>query len=142
VIPATVCGALAVAVCAVWGGAASASALLGAVLVIGALSTGPALMHLTRTASPPAVMASALAGYAITVLILAIVYALTASWSWLSGEHAGATVVVVTTAWLGGQLRAVRRLRILAFGGGTEGDGKPGAAAQSGSPASPLDPLH
>jgi hypothetical protein len=104
------------------GAAAGGSALLGAGLAAATLSTGPAIMWVVHNWSPPAVMASALTGYAVTVLAGSAVFTIAAGQPWLSGGHAAAGVVAVTLSWTAGQIRAVVRLRILLYAGGTQCD--------------------
>jgi hypothetical protein len=106
------------------------------------MSAGPGLMLISQHWSPPAVMASALGGYAVTVFVLALAFVLLAPIRWLSGEHVGVAMVAVVIAWMAGQIRASARLRILAYGSGTQGDGKPGDGGRNGSPASPSEPSH
>jgi ATP synthase protein I len=142
VVPAVVVGALVAAGSAAAGGRAAGSAAIGAVITVAAMSTGPGLMSISQHWSPPAVMASALGGYAITVLVLAVAFVLLAPISWLSGEHVGAAMVAVVIAWMAGQTRAASKLRILAYGSGTQGDERAGTSGQTGSPASPSEPSH
>lgn len=100
---------------------AGLSALVGTVLAVAALAVGPGLMSFAANMPPPAVMSLALAGYGITVGLLAVIYVLLGKVTWLSGDHAGYAIAVAVTAWLVGQLRATMRLRILAFGTRPEG---------------------
>ena len=141
-IPAALVGLLVVALSALAGGRAAGSALIGVVITVIAMGAGPILMSISRHWSPPAVMASALAGYMMTVLVLAVAFVLLAPVTWLSGEHVGIAMVAVVVAWLAGQMRASSRLRILAYGSGTQGDEQPGGAGRNGSPASPSEPSH
>lgn len=137
----TAVGAAAGGVVVVLGAVESARAAVGAALGVAvalvALSVGPALLAVTRTVSPPAVMAIALTGYAVTVLLLAVVYALLGAASSLSGDHVGYGMAVAAAAALAGQGRAVMRLRALAFGNCTEGDLRRSDVSPSDSPASP-----
>ncbi|HEX2809285.1 MAG TPA: hypothetical protein VHN80_24230 [Kineosporiaceae bacterium] len=142
VLPAAVVGALVTAGSAVAGGRAAGSALIGTVITLAAMSAGPWLMSISQHWSPPAVMASAIGGYAITVLLLAVAFVLLAPISWLSGSHVGIAMAAVVVAWMAGQTRAAARLRILAYGSGTQGDEGGDRGGQTGSPASPSEPSH
>jgi hypothetical protein len=141
-VPAGLAGALVAGYSALVSPSAAGSALIGAVLAGAALSVGPLLLAATRQLSPPAVMAVAVGGYAITIGVLATAYLMLAGVSWLSGDHVGYAIAAVTAAWLAGQIRAVRRLRVLAFGSGSQGDARAFDAGQNGSPASPRDAPH
>ena len=121
---------------------AGASALIGSVLAGAALSVGPLLLAASRNLSPPAVMAVALVGYLATVIVLAAVYVPLGSVSWLSGDHVGLGILGAAAGSLAGQMRAVARLRVLAFGNGTQRDARAPGAGQNGSPASPPRPPH
>lgn len=135
-------GGLVVAACLVVSVRAGASALVGAGLAAAALSVGPLLLAASRSMSPPAVMAVALAGYLVTVIVLAVVYVVLGAAPWLSGDHIGLGILGAAAGSLAGQMRAVARLRVLAFGNGTEGDAGASAAGRNGSPASPPRPPH
>jgi hypothetical protein len=113
-------------------GRAAVSAGVGAAIATVALCAGPALLGLTRTTSPPMVMAVAVFGYGMTVMTLGIGYGLLATVGWLAGEHVGYGLVLATVASVIGQVRAVARMRLLAFG-----DGPPAATPGSGPPESP-----
>lgn len=121
---------------------AGASALVGTLLAGAALSVGPLLLAASRTMSPPAVMAVAMAGYLATVIVLAAVYVPLGSVTWLSGDQVGLGILAAATGSLAGQMRAVARLRVLAFGNGTQRDAQAPDAGQNGSPASPPRPPH
>jgi ATP synthase protein I len=141
-LPGAVAAVVVSLICGAFSGRAAGSALIGSLLSLAAFAVGPALLSMSRTLSPPAVMAVAMAGYLITVMVLAIAYAALGAVGWISGQHVALGILVTAAAWLGGQMRAAARLRILAYGSGTEGDGTPGHAVESGSPASPENPLH
>ena len=140
-VPAAVVGVLVAAGSAVWGTSALLSALFGAVLVLAAMSLGPILMIRVETWSPPAVMAAGVAGYGAAVLLLGLAFALTEPLTWLSGTHVGVAAVLVSLGWTAGHCRGLGRVRMLAYGNGTEGDDHPGAPVENGSPASPFDRL-
>jgi hypothetical protein len=112
-------------------------------LALVALSVAPLLMVITRNVSLPAVMAVALAGYVITVLVLAMVCAALGTVLWLSGEHVGYGILAATVGSSVGQMWAVKRLRTLTFGShGCESVGEVPRRARRGSPASPTEPSH
>ncbi|HVN11401.1 MAG TPA: hypothetical protein VMT69_04870 [Kineosporiaceae bacterium] len=148
-IPAVAVGAVGAGVCALWGWHAIAAFAVGAVLATGALAVAPLLLRASRTASPPAVTAMAIGGYAAVVVLLGVLFVVLGSLAWLSAEHLAAALVAVTVAGLAGQTRAVTRLRVPAFaspvpspvdGPVNEGDrtsGRPadGDAAQSSQQA-------
>lgn len=111
-------GAIAVGGSGVVSAEAAAAAAAGTLLAVAALGVGPLLMAVTRRASPPAVMAVALAGYAVTVLALAVVYLAWGAVPSLPGEHVGYGILAAAVGSSAGQVQAVRRLRVLAFGDG------------------------
>jgi hypothetical protein len=128
----TVCalaaGAVGTAVSAAWGGHAAVAFAVGALLAAAALGAGPLLLRASRNASPPAVTAVAVLGYAGVVVALGVAFLALGPITWLSSDHLAAALVTVTVAGLGGQIRAVTRLRVLAFGTPQE----PQVAADSG----------
>lgn len=109
-------GAVGTAVSAIWGASAAAGFAIGAVLAVAALAVGPLLLRASRNASPPAVTAVAVMGYAGVVVVLGVAFLALAPVAWLSADHLAAALVVVTVAGLAGQIRGVTRLRVLAFG--------------------------
>jgi hypothetical protein len=140
-VPAAVVGAVVAAGSAFWGTSALLSALFGAVLVLAAMSLGPVLMIWVEKWSPPAVMAAGVMGYGGAVLVLGLAFALTEPLTWLSGTHVGVAAVLVCLGWTAGHWRGLGRVRMFAYGNGTEGDDAPGAPVESGSPASPFERL-
>jgi hypothetical protein len=127
-------GVLLVAGCSVRGAPAAAGAAVGSVLALAALSVGPAIMRTGAQASPPAVMARALGGYLGLVLLLGGAYLALGSAGWLSPGFVGLGLVVATVAGIAGQLRAVTRLRVLAFGSGGALADPPGDRKAAGQP--------
>jgi hypothetical protein len=109
-------GAVGTAVSAAWGGHAVVAFGVGALLAVAALAAGPLLLRASRDASPPAVTAVAVLGYAGVVVLLGVAFLALAPITWLSADHLAAALVTVTVAGLVGQIRAVTRLRVLAFG--------------------------
>ena len=136
-LPALAGGGLVAAGALVVSGGAAGSALLGTLLALLALSAGPALLAVLRSVPAPAAMPLALIAYSAVVVLLGLLYVLLGDQSWLSGRFAGAGLAVATTAWLAGQIRAVPRLRILAYGAGTVSDDDADEPAAGGSPQSP-----
>ncbi len=111
----------AVAVAGVVAGAAAVvAAVVGGVLAVAALSAVPAVMRWSRAWSPVAVMAAALATYLLTFLVLGLAAVALQPVSWLPGPWTGAGFVAATVAWAVGDVIAVRRLRVLAFGDAAE----------------------
>jgi hypothetical protein len=98
-----------------WGARAVVAALVAGVLATGALAVGPALLRRVRHASPPAVTAAAVGGYAAVVVVLGLAFVVLAPASWLSAEHLAVALVVVTLADVAGQARAVIRMRVLVY---------------------------
>jgi hypothetical protein len=109
-------GVVGSAVSAAWGAHAAVAFAIGALLAVVALAAGPLLLRASRDASPPAVTAVAVLGYAGVVIVLGVAFLALAPITWLSADHLAAALVTVTVAGLAGQIRAVTRLRILAFG--------------------------
>jgi hypothetical protein len=129
-------GAVAVAALTASGGAAG-SALVGTLLALLALSAGPALLSVLRSVPAAAAMPLALIVYGAVVVVLGMLYAVLADQAWLSGRSAGAALAAATVGWLVGEIRAVPRLRILAYGAGTRSDGAADGPGPVGSPESP-----
>jgi hypothetical protein len=61
-------------------------------------------------------MAVALIAYLIVVTLLGLAYAVLQGTSWLSADHLGWTLMAAAAMAVARQMRAVARLRILAFG--------------------------
>lgn len=115
-LPAAVISAAVIAAASPWGLPAVTGAGIGSAAATGALAVGPLLLRLGRDLDPPLLFGLALGGYAAVVMILGGLLVLAGPATWLSGKSAGVAAVAVTSGWLAGQLRATRRLRILAFG--------------------------
>jgi hypothetical protein len=135
-------GVLGTAVSAFWGMGAATAFGVGTLLAVAALAAGPLLLHASRDAAPPAVTAIAMLGYAGVVVLLGAAFLALAPIAWLSAEHLAAALVTVTVAGIAGQIRAVTRLRVLAFGSAEDAQvtthraGRNGDAAQSSHQAS------
>jgi hypothetical protein len=141
-VPGVIVGLGVIALGATHSPRASGSAAIGAALALVALSVGPALMAIARTWSPPAVMAIALGGYGVTVLILAVAYVLLTGMDWLAGEWVGAAITAVAVAWPAGLTRGVAKLRVLAYGSPSDRDARGADVNQSGFPESPHEARH
>jgi len=87
------------------------AALVGLLLVV--CFFGSSLVVLGRTArrSPQLVMVVALGTYTAKVVLLAVAFVLLARLSVLPGPALGLTTIVVTTVWLGFELRGFLRAR-------------------------------
>jgi ATP synthase protein I len=119
---------------------AAASALLGAALAAAALAVGPVVMMIAENWSPPAVMAAALVGYGVAVGVVGAVYLMVAAQDWVRGGYAGWAVLATVIAWIGGQIRATSRLRLLAFGHASGGDTRADKGVTGPDPGSPESP--
>lgn len=115
-LPASGAGAVVVVAGVPAGAGGVAGAVLGAVLAAAALAVGPLIMRPSRRWSPPAVMAVALLSFAVTVVVLGVAGWWLAQIEWLSRGHVAAALIACCLAWIGGELRAAGRLRVLAFG--------------------------
>jgi hypothetical protein len=140
-VPAAVVGGVLMLVSLTGGWTGVLGALVGTLLAIVALSVPVLVVKATSSASPPAVMAVALAGYMGCVLLLALAWIALAEREWLSAEHLGATLFATTAAWMAGQVRGLRRLRVLAFGSPTT-PGSGDADVPSASAAADSDNPH
>ena len=114
-LPAAVAAVLVTAAGVPSGGAAVAGAAVGSVLAVVSLAPGPLLLRRSATWSPPAVMAAAVGSFGVIVMLLGLAFAVLGEQSWLSSGHLAVALVVVTSAWLAGQVRAAARLRSYAF---------------------------
>jgi hypothetical protein len=141
-VPAVIVGTVVAAGFAVSSLTAAGSVLVGTCLALMALSAGPALLALIRSASPPAAMLLAMIVYGIVVVVLAAFYLQSTQWAWLSGGPVGAGIGAATLSWLVGMIRAVPRLRIPVFGVDEASCGGAGLAVRDGSSASPLGSPH
>jgi hypothetical protein len=115
-VAALAAGVVGTGVSAAWGAQAAVAFAVGALLAVAALAAGPLLLRASRDASPRAVTTVAVIGYAAVVVVLGLAFLALAPITWLSADHLAAALVTVTVAGLAGQIRAVTRLRVLAFG--------------------------
>lgn len=114
-LPGVVAAALVTAAGVPSGFAAVAGAGVGSLLAVLSLAPGPLLLRRSATWSPPAVMAAAVGSFGVIVMLLGLAFAVLGEQSWLSAGHLAVALVVVTSAWLAGQVRAAARLRSYAF---------------------------
>jgi len=113
VLPTVAVAVLAVAVFAFVGAREAGSAALGASLVIGFFSLSLLVMRRSAHLAPTTVMAVVLATYTVKIVALGVAMVLLRDASWLSGTALGLTVVGCTIVWLGFEMRAFTRLRVL-----------------------------
>ena len=113
VLPTVVVAAVAVAVCAFIGAREAWSAALGATLVVVFFSLSLLVMRRTAHLAPTTVMAVVLTTYTAKILALGVAMVLLRDAAWLSGTALGLTVVTCTIVWLGFEMRAFTRLRVL-----------------------------
>jgi hypothetical protein len=115
--------------------AAGLSALIGGALATGAMAAGPALLAVTRTRTPPVVMAVALTGFAAVLGLLGMAFVALGELSWLRGDRVGYGIVAAVIASAAGQVRAAACLRIFTFGAVLQENPRPLRPGQDGSPA-------
>jgi len=132
-----VAGVVLAAACAGWGGAAAAGAAIGATIAVVALSIGPLIMRTGSQASPPAVMALAMAGYLTLVVLLGGAYLVLGSVRWVAPGFVGLGLALATMAGIAGQLRASTRIRVLAFGSAADPAARSGEEKVPGQPEKP-----
>ncbi len=135
-LPAGVAGAVCAVVATVTGGAAGLlAALVGALLVV--LFFGISLLVLERTARtrPPLVMVVALGTYTLKVLLLALAFLVLSRATDLPGPALGLTTIVVTTVWLGAELRAFVRTRQPLYATPADAAAAPPAVDGDGGPS-------
>jgi len=125
-VPAGVIGGIVTLLSIGAGSDAVVGAALGTLLAIFALSVPVLVVSMTAPASPPAVMAAALAGYLFLVIVLAMAWILLSGQDWLAPAYLGGTLIATTVAWMVGQVRGMRALRILAFGSAADSTDKTG----------------
>lgn len=115
-LPIAVVGVIAVAVSAAVSPAHAAGAAVGSALAGIAFAAGPIILAVARNWAPPAVMALALGGYLLLIGALAVIYLVLLPAGWLEHAATGWTLFACAAASIAGQIRAVGRLRVLAFG--------------------------
>jgi hypothetical protein len=106
----------------IWG---AASAVIGGLLATVALAVGPLVMHWARDARPVGVLSRALLSYVVVVVVLGIAYTVLGRVDELDGTWIGIAVFFSALAWLGGQYRTLKRLRLPVFEPGVPFDDDP-----------------
>jgi ATP synthase protein I len=110
---AMVTGAVAVVASILAGFDGLVGAVLGGVLVVVFFGADHVLRDRTRRTRPEHVMALALAGYAVKVLLLALLLVLLGDTTLFSRGAFAAAILLGATAWLAAEVRAFARARIL-----------------------------
>ena len=113
VLPTVAVAVVAVVGYAFVGAREAGSAALGAALVVVFFSLSLVVMRRTAHLAPTTVMAVVLATYTAKILALGVAMVVLRDASWLSGTALGLTVVACTIVWLGFEMRAFTRLRVL-----------------------------
>ena len=96
-------------------GRAVVSTVIGVGTALVVLAAGPVLLSVTGRLAPAVVMAVALAGYAVTVVGLALGYVLLDAVPWVVGERLGYGLLGASVGAMAGQLRALTRARVLVY---------------------------
>jgi len=112
-LPTLAVGVLAVVVAAFSGAKPAWSAALGAGVVVVFFSLSLLVMRRTAHLEPTTVMAVVLASYTVKIVALGLVMVLLRDATWLSGTALALTIIVCTVVWLGFEMRAFTRLRVL-----------------------------
>ncbi|NHC13390.1 hypothetical protein [Motilibacter deserti] len=94
------------------GGQGAASALAAGAVVTAFFGVGHLVSSRVADVAPTAVMAVALATYAVKVLVLGVLLVLVGGSSAVDGTAFGVTVFAVTTTWLAARVRVFARLRL------------------------------
>jgi ATP synthase protein I len=95
------------------GSTAVAGAAFGAALVVVFFSLGLVVMRRTARLNPDAVMGVVMLTYVLKVAALAVVLVLFRNASWLDPRYFALGALGCTFVWLGFELRAFTRLRVL-----------------------------
>jgi ATP synthase protein I len=95
------------------GSTAVAGAAFGAALVVVFFSLGLVVMRRTARLNPDAVMAVVMLTYVLKVAALAVVLVLFRNASWLDPRYFALGALGCTFVWLGFEMRAFTRLRVL-----------------------------
>jgi ATP synthase protein I len=112
-LPTLVAALLCVAVAVPAGSRAVAGAAFGAALVVAFFSVGLLVMRRTARLDPDAVMAVVMLTYVLKVAALAVVLLLFRDASWLAPGYFALGALGCTFVWLGFEMRAFTRLRVL-----------------------------
>ena len=119
-LPTLVVALLAVVVSAFFGAQSAWSAAIGAGLVIVFFSLSLLVMRQTAHLQPVAVMSVVLATYTGKILALGVAMITLRNASWINGRALGLAIIACTVIWLGFEMRAFTRLRILVAPGGAD----------------------
>ena len=135
-------GGITTAVATAWGTPAVLGAAIGTVLTVAAFAAGPAVLRTSSRWSPPAAMSIGVGAFVGGLVVLWAAYLLLADATWLEPTSVGVAILASATGWLAGHVRAVGRLRVLAFG--SPPDPLPGhdVAGHDGSGQSPGPTSH
>ena len=115
-VPVAGVGVIATVIGAFVSPAHASGALVGAVLAAVSFAAGPLILAMAGNWAPPAVMAAAFGGYLTLVGVLAVIYLLLLPAEWMAHAATGWTLLAGASASIAGQIRAMSRMRILAFG--------------------------
>lgn len=112
-LPTLAVGAVVVVVAAFAGARPAWSAALGVGVVVLFFSLSLLVMRRTAHLEPTTVMAVVLASYTVKIVALGLVMVLLRDAAWLSGTALALSIIVCTVVWLGLEMRAFTRLRVL-----------------------------
>ncbi|MFN8080612.1 MAG: hypothetical protein U0Q19_13725 [Kineosporiaceae bacterium] len=115
-VPVMAVGLAATVIAAFVSPAHAVGAAVGTVLAAVAFAAGPLILAMARNWAPPAVMAAALGGYLTLIGVLAVIYLVLLPADWMAHVATGWTLLACASASIAGQIRAMSRLRVLAFG--------------------------
>jgi ATP synthase protein I len=112
-VPTLVAAAVCLAIAVPAGSTAVAGAGFGALLVMAFFSLGLVVMRRTARLNPDAVMGVVMLTYVLKVAALAVVLVLFRDATWLDPRYFALGALGCTFVWLGFEMRAFTRLRIL-----------------------------
>jgi len=112
-VPTLLAALVCVAIAVPAGSTAVAGAAFGAALVVVFFSLGLVVMRRTAQLNPDAVMGVVMLTYVLKVAALAVVLVLFRNASWLDPRYFALGALGCTFVWLGFEMRAFTRLRVL-----------------------------
>jgi ATP synthase protein I len=112
-LPTLVAALVCIAIAVPAGSAAVAGAVFGSVLVVVFFSIGLVVMRRTARLNPDAVMGVVMLTYVLKVAALAVVLVLFRNATWLDPRYFALGALGCTFVWLGFEMRAFTRLRVL-----------------------------
>jgi len=112
-VPALVAGLVCVGIALPSGSRAVAGAAFGAAVVLVFFTIGLVVMRRTARLNPDAVMGVVMLTYVLKVAALAVVLVAFKGASWLSPPHFALGALACTFVWLGFEMRAFTKLRVL-----------------------------